>query len=93
MADKDYKVGDKFIIEIGSLYWNPQLGNRYFIKGYDTLVFDDKGLARLEKYEDPKQVKHACINCFYMDRDTDEMPCVMCDKNKQFEPRDMFLAK
>ena len=58
------KIGDKFIIEIESVYGklngnefsedeeylrgNPRL---YKIKGFNSLVFDEYGLNRLEKYE------------------------------------------
>ena len=91
MADKDYKVGDKFIIEIGSLYWNPQMGNRYFIKGYDTLVFDDKGLNRLKKYEPKKEVPHTCEHCVYKEVTKEVYPCAVCENNYDVEPRDMFI--
>lgn len=43
-----YSVGQKFIIEIGA----ERLGDPilYRIKGFNTLVFDDNGLDRLEQY-------------------------------------------
>jgi hypothetical protein len=42
-----YKAGDKFVIEIGA----ERLGDPilYRIKGFNTLVFDDNGLDRLEQ--------------------------------------------
>lgn len=42
-----YKVGDKFVIEIGA----ERLGDPilYRIKGFNALVFDDNGLDRLER--------------------------------------------
>lgn len=80
MADNRYRVGDKFIIEIGSGYWNPAIGNRYLIKGFDTLCFDDKGLGRLEKYEEPKEPEHSCEFCYYQDFDEKAYPCSLCDK-------------
>lgn len=45
-----YKAGDKFIIQIG---FNEEMpfGSRHYIKGFRTLVFDDKGLDRLERYD------------------------------------------
>lgn len=60
-----YKVGDKFIIEIGEEYESEFLKtnieadkeqkespvNLYRIRGFDSLVFDKNGLKKLEKYE------------------------------------------
>lgn len=83
-------IGDKFVIEVDEIEWHPTKGNRYWIKGFNTLVFDDNGLKRLEKYkEPPKEVPHSCQFCKYQDRRIDEMPCVICDKN-DVQPRDMF---
>ena len=57
------KVGDKFIIEIGEVFTakgtymaygceeNEYEENLYRVKGFNSLVFDDNGLNRLEKYE------------------------------------------
>lgn len=69
------KVGDKFIIEIESvcgklngnefsedeeyLRGNPRL---YKIKGFNSLVLDDNGLNRLEKYEPPEEEKPSPID-------------------------------
>lgn len=90
MANNEVCVGDKFVIEVGETEWHPTKGNRYWIKGFNTLVFDDNGLKRLEKYkEPPKEVPHSCQFCKYQDRRIDEMPCVICDKN-DVQPRDMF---
>lgn len=92
MADKEVYVGDKYIIEIGAVEWHPQRGNRYWIKGFDTLVFDDKGLKRLEKYkEPPKEVPHTCSNCVYEKIGENCYPCSRCDKNG--DPQDMFQPK
>lgn len=50
------KVGDKFIIEISEVlkskvaYMAYGCENLYRIKGFNSLVFDDNGLSRLEKY-------------------------------------------
>ena len=43
-----YKKGDKFIIEIGEVI--PGHGTLYRIKGFNTLVFDEHGLNKLERY-------------------------------------------
>lgn len=91
MSNKDhnYYVGDRFIIEIGHSYWNPTTGNRYFIKGFDTLVFDDKGLDRLEKVKKiPKDPPHSCEYCLYEHIGGNAYPCSMCDKG--MERSDMF---
>lgn len=86
-------VGDKFIIEIDHTYWHPQQGNRYFAKGFKSLVFDDEGISRLKPYkEPPKERPHTCEFCEYMDRGGYEMPCVVCDKN-DFSRKDMFKDK
>lgn len=56
-----YKVGDKFIIEIGGEYpQNPfedgENGKAptilYKIKGFNSLVFDENGLGKFEKYDE-----------------------------------------
>lgn len=93
MSRDDYHVGDKFIIEVGHHYWCPNVGNRYFIKGFDTLVFDDKGLDRLTKYKAPPQdPPHSCEFCRYESVGIEEYPCILCDKNR-INPKDMFRAK
>lgn len=46
-----YDIKDKFIIKIGHIAEDDVIGSRYYIKGFDTLVFDDKGLDRLEEYD------------------------------------------
>lgn len=92
MANKEIMVGDKFVIEVGHVYWSPDVGNRYFIKGFNSLVFDDNGISRLEKYkEPPKTVPHTCTNCVYRYCADEDYPCVVCNKN-HVEVRDMFKA-
>lgn len=39
-------VGDKYIIEIGE-----KMGDLYRVKGFSSLVFDEYGLSKLERYE------------------------------------------
>lgn len=50
-----YKVGDKFVIEIERVSppvdRNREKDALYRVKGFNTLVFDDYGLDKLEKYE------------------------------------------
>lgn len=45
------KVGDKFIIEIGTIAELPDGKKKYFIKPFESLVFDKTGLAQLEPIE------------------------------------------
>lgn len=42
-----YKLGDKFVIEIGTILGG---GGKYLIKGFNTLCFDDNGLDRIDRY-------------------------------------------
>ncbi len=92
MADKEVHVGDKFIIEVDEVEWHPTKGNRYYIKGFDSLMMTDYGISKLKRYEEPpKEVPHTCENCAYKYCPFEESPCVMCDKN-EFERRDMFEA-
>lgn len=68
------KVGDKFIIEIGEVFTakgtymaygceeNEYEENLYRIKGFNSLVFDDDGLSKLEKYEPPEEEKSSPVN-------------------------------
>ena len=47
-----YNIGDKFVIEIESIVFCHSKP-LYKIKGFNTLVFDDNGLDRLEKTNSP----------------------------------------
>ena len=88
----EVKVGDKYIITIDEVEWSPTKGNRYYVKGFDSLMMTDIGLAKLEKYkEPPKEVPHTCEYCKYRYNPFEEPPCAFCDKN-EFERRDMFEA-
>lgn len=49
-------VGDKFIVEVEKIWGRPDGKKIYFMKGFNTLIFDDNGINRLEKY-DPKPRK------------------------------------
>lgn len=91
--NKDVHVGDKFIIEIDHVYWNPHLGNRYFAKGFNSLVFDGNGIGKLKPYkEPPKSLPHTCEFCKHQKRGLEDYPCILCDKNP-FEQRDMFAPR
>ena len=92
MAEKEIHVGDKFIIEVDEVEWHPTKGNRYYIKGFDSLMMTDYGIGKLKKYkEPPKELPHSCEFCVYESINSDCYPCSRCDKND--EPRDMFEAK
>ena len=44
-----YHIGDTFKIEVAEVFQGAESGNdKYRIKGFDNLVFDEKGLNRLE---------------------------------------------
>jgi len=67
-----YNVGDKFIIEIDRTYASERHKvSRYGIKGFSTLIFDENGLKRLKRYEQPmvsfykEEDFHAAINEAY----------------------------
>lgn len=69
-----YSVGQKFVIEIGHGIVDPLYGARYFIKGFNTLVFDDNGLDRLERY-DADAKANADYNSGYEDGLRDAWEC------------------
>lgn len=90
---KDILVGDKFIIEIGHTYYSPISGNKYFVKGFDSLVLTDYAIDKLERYEPPRSLSdlpHSCEFCVYQDLGGNVFPCSMCDKGMErtdrFEP-------
>lgn len=45
-------VGDKYVIEIGAVAELPEGKKKYFIKPFESLVFDRKGLEQLEKFDE-----------------------------------------
>lgn len=53
------KLGDKFIIEIGEIFNGAESGQtKYRIKGFDNLVFDDKGIMKLTSFEYAQQTAY-----------------------------------
>lgn len=47
-----YYTGDKFVIQIGDEFDSPTaIGTLYRIKGFNSLVFDEAGLDKLDKYK------------------------------------------
>ena len=93
MANNKVHNGDKFVIEVGSTYYSPTMGNRYFIKGFDSLVMTDIGISRLQKYEDPKEVLHTCENCKHKYESRADYPCSVCENNYDINTVDMFEPK
>lgn len=55
-----FNVGDKFEIEIAEVFKGAESGNdKYRIKGFDNLVFDDKGLEKLTRtFENTQYYKY-----------------------------------
>lgn len=49
-----YKPGDKFVIEIEEVFTGDKVEEaRYRIKGFSALMFDNYGLNKLTRYEEP----------------------------------------
>lgn len=49
----EYKVGDKFVVEIAEVHDEPfNEVDLYRMKGFNSLVFDKNGLDKLQKYEE-----------------------------------------
>ena len=76
----EYKVGDKFIIEIGHGTADPLYGARYFIKGFSTLVFDDYGLDCLEQVNGGPTLRNAYDEGFErgLEEGRNEKDCKAC---------------
>lgn len=94
MVDKQkVHVGDKFVIEIEEVEWHPLKGNRYYVKGFDSMMLTDYGISKLKKYEEPpKEVPHICENCKYRHHGKRDYPCSLCENNYDVETEDMFVA-
>ena len=55
-----YKAGDKFVIEIEEIYSGPLTKETdhlhlYRVKGFNSLVFDEYGLSKLEQIKETKE--------------------------------------
>lgn len=70
-----YKKGDKFVIEIENIFANTDIV-LYKIKSFNTLVFDDRGLDRLELIH--KIRENWCDDCEYGDVPYGQYPCEEC---------------
>lgn len=56
------KVGDKFIIEVGAIAELDSGKKKYFIKPFESLVFDRKGLEQLEPYKETTMIDKSNFN-------------------------------
>lgn len=70
----EYKVGDKFVVEIKEIFENDaddiiHEKELYRMKGFNSLVFDTNGLKKLEKVEEPTPIHveqaQECLNAQY----------------------------
>lgn len=52
MGEEMTKVGDKFVLEVESVFCDQSDRNTklYKMKGFNSLVFDENGIEKLEKY-------------------------------------------
>ena len=48
-------AGDKFVIEIDSVFGGKKGEKLYRVKGFNSLVFDDYGLEKLTAYKEPEK--------------------------------------
>ena len=48
-------TGDKFVIEIDSVFGGKNGEKLYRVKGFNSLVFDDYGLEKLTVYKEPEK--------------------------------------
>ena len=48
-------AGDKFVIEIDSVFAGKKGALLYRVKGFNSLVFDDYGLEKLTAYKEPEK--------------------------------------
>ena len=81
-----FKVGDKFEIEIAEVFKGAESGNdKYRIKGFDNLTFDDKGLGRLAVIADKKanDISRYQYSCKYNGRTFAEPELTEVDNNTQ----------
>lgn len=71
-----YKVGDKFIIEIGGEYNENHFVSKenlqvpttlYKIKDFNSLFFDESRLDKLEKYDENNIRKYATVGAYFLD--------------------------
>lgn len=65
-----YNVGDKFEIEIAEVFKGAESGNdKYRIKGFDNLVFDDKGLEKIRSGASKAKTEYNVGDIVYIPED------------------------
>lgn len=76
----NYKVGDKFEIEIDSEFVDENDNKLYRIKGFNSLVFDNNGLNKLKKIEPEVTPKPKTVKASKLAEDT-KVLCWDCDND------------
>lgn len=65
-----FNVGDKFEIEIAEVFKGAESGNdKYRIKGFDNLVFDDKGLEKIRNGASKAKTEYKVGDIVYIPED------------------------
>lgn len=65
-----FNVGDKFEIEIAEVFKGAESGNdKYRIKGFDNLVFDDKGLEKIRSGASKAKTEYRVGDIVYIPED------------------------
>lgn len=65
-----FNVGDKFEIEIAEVFKGAESGNdKYRIKGFDNLVFDDRGLEKIRSGASKEKTKYNVGDIVYIPED------------------------
>lgn len=65
-----FNVGDKFEIEIAEVFKGAESGNdKYRIKGFDNLVFDDKGLEKIRNGASRAKTEYRVGDIVYIPED------------------------
>lgn len=65
-----FNVGDKFEIEIAEVFKGAESGNdKYRIKGFDNLVFDDKGLEKIRDSASKAKTEYNVGDIVYIPED------------------------
>lgn len=61
---KDYKEGDRFIIEVGEKFHGDEGNVLYRLKGFNAAVWDDSGLDKLKKIDENSKGIRINLNDF-----------------------------
>lgn len=78
------RVGEKFVIEVEKEFLDENNNKLYKMKGFNSLVFDENGIRKLEKFVpqiiNPDDYDH-CEVCEYACVPDNENPCNCCTYN------------